>query len=124
MSPLQVELIQSSPGTTMLNLQGRLVGPAAVMELIDGAARIGAELRRLVVNLDGLEFMDCAGVGALAQIVCACRSAGRELVFRGGNSRVREILGAVGFADELTFADDTEAYPPPLPLRDIPKSAS
>ncbi len=124
MSPLQVELRQSSPGTTTMSLRGRLVGPSAVMELIDGAARIGAGLHRLVVDLDGLEFMDCAGVGALAQIVCACRSAGRELVFKGGNSRVREILGAVGFADELTFDDDTEAYPPPLPLPDLPKSAS
>ena len=124
MSPLQVELRQSSPGTTTLSLRGRLVGPAAVMELIDGAARVGAGLHRLIVDLDGLEFMDCAGVGALAQIVCACRSAGRELVLRGGNSRVREILGAVGFAEELTFAEDDDGSPPPFPPRIIPKSAS
>jgi anti-anti-sigma factor len=124
MSPLRVELQQSTPGTITLSLRGRLVGPAAVMQLIDGVANIAGGLRRLVVDLDGLEFMDCAGVGALAQIVCACRSAGRELIFRGGNSRVREILGAVGFAAELTFADDEEDPQSTSLPRNIPKSAS
>ncbi len=122
MSPLRVELEESSPGTTKLRMQGRLVGPAAVMELINGAACLPPGLRRLIVDLDGLEYMDCAGVGALAQIVCACRSAERELLLVGGNSRVREILDAVGFAEHLVFADSKEtplASPP-----QTPKSAS
>lgn len=87
--------------TDRLRLAGRLVGPDAGRRLIASADQLTPAASRLVLDFDGLEYMDCAGVGSIVQIACASRSAGRRIELTGMNSRVRELMDAVGCFDAL-----------------------
>ncbi len=107
--PLHVEVRNPAAGAALLSLRGRLVGPLAGRSLLDGADGLGPGLDRVVIDLNDLEFMDCAGVGTLAQIACASRSANRRLVFTGMNGRVRQILETAGILGSFEHADSTEA---------------
>jgi anti-anti-sigma factor len=97
----RVDVDRPADSTARLRLRGRLVGPDAGRRLIDSAGASTAQASRLVLDFDGLEYMDCAGVGSLVQIACASRSAGRRLELTGMNSRVRELMDAVGCFDAL-----------------------
>lgn len=107
--PLHVEVRTPTRGAALLSLRGRIVGPVAGRRLLEGADDLDPGLDRVVIDMNGVEFMDCAGVGALAQIACASRSANRRLVFTGMNGRVRQILDTAGFLGKLECADTLDA---------------
>jgi anti-sigma B factor antagonist len=65
----------------------------------------------LVIDLDGVPFMDSAGLGALVRIRNAARGASRGVVLRGLRPRVVKVIKITGveglFTIEPTETDAT-----------------
>jgi anti-sigma B factor antagonist len=51
---------------------------------------------RLVVNLDGVEFMDSTGLGILIGALKRCREAGGELALAAPRETVQKVLRITG----------------------------
>ena len=102
---LRVEVERPGADVALLRLNGRLAGPAAGRRLTDAAGELPGSVTRLVLDLQGVEYMDGVGVGSVAQLCCAARAAGHRLVLAGMNPRVRSILDTSGFLPMVEQAD-------------------
>jgi anti-anti-sigma factor len=63
--------------------------------LLDAIIPIAGESPGIVLDVSGLEFIDCSGVGALEQIAAAIAPRGR-LVIRHPSRQVARVLSLTG----------------------------
>ncbi|WP_210480119.1 STAS domain-containing protein [Naasia sp. SYSU D00948] len=79
-------------GVAVLSLGGKLnmVSAPAVRESIAGLVAGGSS--RVVVNLEGVEFLDSSGLGALISGLKSTRQAGGDLRIAAPGEQVRLVL--------------------------------
>lgn len=65
---------------------------------------LGEEVRRVVVDLTDVEFIDSCGLRALLTGRDAARQAGRELVLSLTDGPVSQLLDIAGVRDWFTYA--------------------
>jgi anti-sigma B factor antagonist len=78
---------------TILDLRGRLVfdeGDASIVERID--LLIGEGRTRIILNLQGVSYIDSAGVGALVAKYISLRKRGGDLKLLHLTERVRRVI--------------------------------
>ena len=95
-----------APDHLRLSVSGD-IDMATVDVLTTASGQLLAESpRRLVLDFAGVGLCDAAGLGALARIYVACRSAGCDLVLTNVNATVRWVLRIVGMEQLLTIEDE------------------
>ena len=101
--------------TVQLSVRGELdlVSASGLREAV--AALDGTPMRHLVVDLRALEFVDAAGLHALAGIDAAARRNGHNASFVRAAPLVHRTFEIVGLADHLVFVDDPDDLRPPTP---------
>jgi anti-sigma B factor antagonist len=80
------------------------------------APAVGDELQRLVddgnptviVDLDGVDFLDSTGLGALVKARSAATAAGGTLPLVCGHTRIRKLFEITGLEDLFQFHDSVE----------------
>lgn len=72
-----------------------------VTDLVERAARAG---ERVILNLEGLEFVDSTGVQGLILLKRKLAEAGRELVFKGFRPEILDVLDILGVREMLMGA--------------------
>lgn len=98
-------LISESAGTRVLRLTGELDAYTSgrLLEFtktwIDGA-------KRLVVNLDELEYIDSSGLSALVRIWMAVRDNGAYLAISCQNPRIYRILEITGLLNLFNIIEN------------------
>ena len=104
MPPLTVT-IKRQNRVCVLSVSGELdIATAPVLaELALPAVQVPAE--RVVIDLSGLQFVDCTGVQALSGVANAVPS-GCPVLVRGVNARVRKVLDIVAVTLERHGAVD------------------
>jgi anti-anti-sigma factor len=100
-------------------LAGDVSGLRLVGELdLDGTGQLRAALAdcfarrpdRVVLDLGGLSFCDCAGFNVLLEAKATADRIGTELCVEGAHAQVARLFALTG-ADEL-FADSVQRLPP------------
>jgi anti-sigma B factor antagonist len=95
-----VELsVSGHGGDTVVALCGELDladVPAVGSYLVAAVAAGGPSI---IVDLAGLEFIDCCGLGMLMRVLRRCREAGGELYLTAPRQRVRIVLSLAGLTD-------------------------
>jgi anti-anti-sigma factor len=66
---------------------------------------VGAGCERVVLDLRGVTFLDCAGVHLVLEADSAARAAGWELLLIEGPVPVQRIFDLAGVRDRLPFVD-------------------
>ena len=85
-----------SPGITAISLTGRLVLGNRLTDVEHGIReRIRQGLRKLVLDLSGLDFINSAGIGALAVCCGSMEREGGRVAVAGATGRVKELLELV-----------------------------
>lgn len=95
-------------GHTVVALRGELDladAPAVASRLIAAVAAGGPSI---IVNLAGLEFMDCCGLGVLIRVLKRARERGGELYLTAPQQRVRTVLNAAGLIDVFSIYPNVE----------------
>jgi anti-anti-sigma factor len=88
-----------------------------------------AGCRRIVVDLRGVTFLDCAGVRVVLAADAAAHAGGWELVLIEGSAPVQRVFELAGARDRLPFVqarDDPGGNPRPcvaLPSADMRRQA-
>jgi anti-anti-sigma factor len=106
-APLAFHTTLTSAGDALIALTGELdlSGAAPLDEEIDRLA--GAEgVRRVVLDLRGLEFMDSSGLRLVALAERRLGAADRELVLVRGPEAVQRVFAITRMDDHLTFVDE------------------
>lgn len=67
---------------------------------------------RLRIDLDGVEFMDSPGLGALIQCRRRAHRSGIELELVARHGPARRLLDATGIADVFTLDDGARPFDP------------
>jgi anti-anti-sigma factor len=65
--------------------------------------------RRLLLDLSGVEFLDCAGISALVTVRIAARGIGCRIRIANPGRPVRRILALTCMLDAFTLPDDVTA---------------
>ena len=110
MAPLAFTTALTSAGDALISLTGELdlSGATPLDEEID---RLAGEdrVRRVVLDLRELEFMDSSGLRLVALAERRLGAAGRELVLVRGPDAVQRVFAITRMEDHLTFVDAPEA---------------
>ncbi|TME02685.1 MAG: STAS domain-containing protein [Chloroflexi bacterium] len=102
---LDVQTRQTDSGVTVLAPNGRLdvAGAPMLKEAIGDAVKNG--LPRLVIDMEGVSFVDSTGLGSVIAALKLVRSSKGDLRLAAPNQQVRVVL-------ELTTLDRVFAYYP------------
>lgn len=80
-------------GVVIIDLEGKLMGGADSDPLREEFKRIAERgLKRIIVNLDGVPWMNSSGLGVLLAAFIQIRKNGGEMRFLNTQERVRSIL--------------------------------
>lgn len=85
----------------LLRCRGRLVYRQDADELTSIVADLLAMTRRLVVDLEGVESVDSAGLGELVMLHVWAEGLGYDISFAGANARVRHLLELTNLSEVL-----------------------
>jgi anti-sigma B factor antagonist len=110
--------LSSSPFEVTIEQRGGAVHVALTGELdISTAQRLEDDLRRvesedpplIVLNLQGLSFMDSTGLRLLIMADSRAREDGRRLAIVKGNEMVQRVMRLTRLDERLDFVEDPSA---------------
>ena len=107
---LPIREIRDEEGVVLISLAGHLCGEGATKVLLDAVHDLEARgSSRFVLDLERLERIDSAGLGAIASAyVSVTRSSGR-LVLASAPPKVRELLSSTMLLQVIPLYPDPDA---------------
>jgi anti-sigma B factor antagonist len=105
-------------GVTIVDLSGRIVlgeGSAGVRDLV--RKLISEGIRKILLNLRNVEYVDSSGLGELVCAFTSMRSQGGELKLLNVTRRVRSLLQITKLVSVFEITDDEAA--PWRPFRPV-----
>jgi anti-sigma B factor antagonist len=109
-APLAFTTTLTSAGDALIALTGELdlVGATPLEEEI---ARLAGQdgVRRVVLDLRGLEFLDSSGLRTVALAERRLSAADRELVLVRGRDAVQRVFAITRMDEHLAFVDDPDS---------------
>ncbi|HEX3748555.1 MAG TPA: STAS domain-containing protein [Bryobacteraceae bacterium] len=108
--PLEIHR-KEREGVTILDMKGRItVGPEATALREAVASAVAGGVRQLVLNLEGVDFIDSTGLGAVVMCSTTMRKAGGAVKLLNVNRRNIELLVMTKLATVFEiFTDETDA---------------
>jgi anti-anti-sigma factor len=109
-APLAFTTTLTSAGDALIALTGEL-DLSATPRLEEEIARLAEEsgIRRVVLDLRELEFMDSTGLRMVALAERKLREADRKLALVRGREAVQRVFAITRMDEHLTFVDDPDA---------------
>jgi anti-anti-sigma factor len=110
--PLQIDA-EPAPRGVRVRVHGEvdLATVGSIRRTIDECVAGGCE--RLVLDLQGVRFLDCAGVHLALETDAAARAAGWELLLIPAPASVHRVFEIAGVADRLPFVEASHALAVP-----------
>jgi anti-sigma B factor antagonist len=106
MAAYAVEVRSAPQGRTVISVRGEIdltVSDELLTTLTCAATTSGVP--ELVVDLDGVDFLDSSGISALVQAHAVLADEGAQLRVTGGREHIRRVLAVSGVVS-LLCADD------------------
>ena len=106
MAPLEFDTTLSSAGDALIALSGELDlsgAPALDQEIETLAAN--PDVRRVILDLRRLEFMDSSGLRVVALADRRLSASGRSLVLVRGREHVQRVFEITRMVERLAFVD-------------------
>ena len=101
MSDLDLETsVNDDVATVVVRGEVDVASAPRLRELLDGL--VAGDVRRIVLDCQGLEFLDSSGIGLLVATRKRMGDGG-ELVIDSAPAHVRKVLEITGVADELVI---------------------
>lgn len=98
-------------GTDVLSLVGELDLAAAPRFVTQAADALRGGARRLLIELDGVTFVDSAGLAALLNVLRRATAARVGMVLVGAGPQLRRVLSQTRLDREFTFAETVDEVP-------------
>ena len=105
---LTIEVEHCSGSEVTIRCHGRLVA-GATQVLYKPVRELIPSTRRIVLDLSDLQHTDSMGLGTLARLYVAAKSAGCSLELMHLNKQIRNLLGITHMLDVFTVVGETGA---------------
>jgi anti-sigma B factor antagonist len=108
-APLRFDTTLSSAGDALIALAGELdlSGAPDLDREIEQLAG-NPDVRRVVLDLRGLDFLDSSGLRVVALAERRLSTGGRSLVLVRGNENVQRVFEITRMVERLNFVDDAD----------------
>ena len=106
--PLRTHVRPADDGVAVIELSGDVTA-ACESELMDAYREAGrAEIRGIVLDFTGLDYMNSSGIGLLVTLLVRARREGRQISAYGLSDHYRQIFELTRLDEVITVHDDEE----------------
>ena len=104
----------------VLEIRGPLAAGSRTREILRRVRRLlNGGMRRVVIDVSGVSFVDCAGIGTLILCLKEARRRGGELRIRHCRGPLRRMLSLSALLDELEGRESVVGAPSWTSGRDV-----
>jgi anti-sigma B factor antagonist len=106
--PLRTHVRPAGDGVAVIELTGDVTA-ACESELMDAYREAGrAEIRGIVLDFTGLDYMNSSGIGLLVTLLVRARREGRQISAYGLSDHYRQIFELTRLDEVISVHDDEE----------------
>lgn len=95
-------------GWALVRVVGELDVATAPRLRQEAVRLVSEDVRRIVLDLGGVDFIDSTGLGVIVGMVKRLRTHGGDLALVGGDSRVRKVFEITRVSDILPLHDTVD----------------
>jgi len=103
--------VERAGDSAVLRCHGRLIAGVSG-ELYAEVGRLMPEVKRIVLDLTDVTYMDSMGLGVIVRLYVSTKSAGCELQLVNLGKRIRELLGVTHLLSVLTVVGENDIRMP------------
>ena len=101
--------VRTVDGVTVVDCQGRIVFGEETADLRDTVRRMIAQSKRIVLNLQGVNYIDSGGLGTLVALYATAQNAGGSIKLANLTPRVDDVLQVTKLVTIFQIYDSEEA---------------
>jgi len=106
--PLRTHVRPAEDGVAVIELSGDVTA-ACESELMDAYREAGrAEIRGIVLDFTGLDYMNSSGIGLLVTLLVRARREGRQISAYGLSDHYRQIFELTRLDEVISVHDEEE----------------
>jgi anti-sigma B factor antagonist len=106
--PLRTHVRPADGGVAVIQLTGDVTA-ACESELMDAYREAGrAEIRGIVLDFTGLDYMNSSGIGLLVTLLVRARREGRQISAYGLSDHYRQIFELTRLDEVISVHDDEQ----------------
>ena len=106
--PLRTHVRSADDGVAVIELSGDVTA-ACESELMDAYREAGrAEIRGIVLDFTGLDYMNSSGIGLLVTLLVRARREGRQISAYGLSDHYRQIFELTRLDEVISVHDDED----------------
>jgi anti-sigma B factor antagonist len=106
--PLRTHVRPAGDGVAVIELTGDVTA-ACESELMDAYREAGrAEIRGIVLDFSGLDYMNSSGIGLLVTLLVRARREGRQISAYGLSDHYRQIFELTRLDEVISVHDDEQ----------------
>lgn len=105
---LQMDIREVTDGIRVIDINGEITG-SSEEEITDAHGRAGDGAEAVILNFEGLEYMNSSGIGLLVTTLIRAQRAGHELRAYGLSDHYRQIFSLTRLDEAISLYDDEDA---------------
>ncbi len=101
-----MEVREAAPGVRVIDIDGEVTAFSEGV-LMDAFAEAGGNgVRTVILNFEGLQYMNSGGIGLLVTVLIRANRAGQQLLAFGLNEHYRQILSLTRLDEAIGIHPD------------------
>jgi anti-sigma B factor antagonist len=105
---LALDVREVSDGIRVIDIQGEITG-FSEREIAEAHEKAGDGARAVILNFDGLEYMNSGGIGLLVTTLIRAQRSGHSLSAFGLSDHYRQIFSLTRLDEAIGIYDDETA---------------
>jgi anti-sigma B factor antagonist len=104
-----MEVRDVAPGVRAIDIDGEVTAfsERVLMDAFSEAS--GEGIRAVILNFEGLQYMNSGGIGLLVTVLIRANRAGQQLLAYGLNEHYRQILSLTRLDEAIGIHDDQDS---------------
>jgi anti-sigma B factor antagonist len=105
---LQMDIREVSAGVRVIDINGDITA-SSEDQITDAHGKAGDGAEAVILNFEGLDYMNSSGIGLLVMILIRAQRAGHDLRAFGLSDHYRQIFSLTRLDEAISIYDDEEA---------------
>ncbi|HEX2370840.1 MAG TPA: STAS domain-containing protein [Acidimicrobiia bacterium] len=104
-----MDVRDAAPGVRVIDIDGEVTAFSEQVLMDAFAEASGAGVRAVILNFEGLQYMNSGGIGLLVTVLIRANRAGQQLLAYGLNEHYRQILSLTRLDEAIGVHADEES---------------
>ncbi len=104
-----MEVRDAAPGVRVIDIDGEVTAFSEPVLMDAFAEASGEGIRAVILNFEGLQYMNSGGIGLLVTVLIRANRAGQQLLAYGLNEHYRQILSLTRLDEAIGIHPDEKS---------------